>query len=169
MDFLQETHIVKKTFRKGYLSHGLILSLHWQIPFLCLSRPPGLLAGFVSCKIQTQRIGRPVLSCNCSAMLAFVFISLLVPQLFGIKIRGSGRWTTRRWTASLSTTLQYFCVNCSFLELRIYLWRGYEKDTSIFIAKNAIVIWLGLFETKPNDKSVLVSYLHWVTTQSIVS
>ena len=124
-----------------------MLSLCWQIPFLCLSRPPGLLAGFVSCKIQTQRIGRPVLSCNCSAMLAFVFISLLVSQLFGIKIRGSGRWTTRRWTASLSTTLQYFCVNCSFLELRMYLWRGYEKDTSIFIAKNnAIFICLGLFE-----------------------
>ena len=27
----------------------------------------------------------------------------------------------------------------------MYLWRGYEKDTSIFTAKNAIVICLGLF------------------------
>ena len=26
----------------------------------------------------------------------------------------------------------------------MYLWRGYEKDASIFIAKNAIVIRLGL-------------------------
>ena len=28
----------------------------------------------------------------------------------------------------------------------MYLWRGYEKDTFIFTAKNAIVICLGLFE-----------------------
>ena len=53
-----------------------MLSLHWQIPFLCLSRPPGLLAGFVSCKIQTKRwflwIGRPVRFCNCSKALHHV-------------------------------------------------------------------------------------------------
>ena len=51
-----------------------MLSLHWQIPFLLLSRPPGLLAGFVSCK--TKRwflwIGRPVRSCNCSKALNHV-------------------------------------------------------------------------------------------------
>ena len=34
LNFLEETLIVKKTFQKGYLSHGLILSLHWQILFL---------------------------------------------------------------------------------------------------------------------------------------
>ena len=33
-----------------------------------------------------------------------------------------------------------------FLGLRMYLRRGYEKDVSIFIAKNAIVICLDLFE-----------------------
>ena len=42
-------------------------------PPLRLSRPPGPLAGFVSCKIQTKRwflwIGRPVRFCNCSKAL----------------------------------------------------------------------------------------------------
>ena len=83
------------------------------------------------------------------AMLAFVCISFLLSplQLVEIKIRSSGRWKIRRWTTVFRTTLQIVCVNCVFLGLRVYLWRGYEKDASIFIAKNAIVICLGLFET----------------------
>ena len=83
------------------------------------------------------------------AMLAFVCISFLLSplQLVEIKIRSSGRWKIRRWTTGFRTTLQIVCVNCVFLGLRVYLWRGYEKDASIFIAKNAIVICLGLFET----------------------
>ena len=46
-------------------------------------------------------------------MLAFVFISFhqLSPlQLVETKIRGSGRWKIRRWTAGLRTTLQIVCV-----------------------------------------------------------
>ena len=82
------------------------------------------------------------------AMLAFVCISFLLSplQLVKIKIRGSGRWKIRRWTTGLGTTLQIICVNCVFLGFRMYLWRGYEKDASIFIAKNAIVVCVGLFE-----------------------
>ena len=82
------------------------------------------------------------------AMVAFVCISFLLSplQLVEIKIRGSGRWKIRKWTAGLRTTLQIICVNCVFLWFRMYLWQGYEKDASIFIAKNAIVICLGLFE-----------------------
>ena len=82
------------------------------------------------------------------AMVAFVCISFLLSplQLVEIKIRGSGRWKIRKWTAGLRTTLQIICVNCVFLWFRMYLWRGYEKDASIFITKNAIVICLGLFE-----------------------
>ena len=82
------------------------------------------------------------------AMVAFVCISFLLSplQLVEIKIRGSGRWKIRKWTAGLRTTLQIICVNCVFLGLRMYLRRGYEKDVSIFIAKNAIVICLDLFE-----------------------
>ena len=82
------------------------------------------------------------------AMLAFVCISFLLSplQLVEIKIRGSRRWKIRRLTPSFRTTLQIICVNCVFLGLRMYLWRGHEKDSSIYIAKNAIVIRLGLFE-----------------------
>ncbi|CAH3111949.1 unnamed protein product [Pocillopora meandrina] len=82
------------------------------------------------------------------AVLAFVCISFLLSplQLVEIKIRGSERWKIRRCTAGLRTTLQIICVNCMFLGLRMYLRRGYEKDVSIFIAKNAIVICLDLFE-----------------------
>ena len=82
------------------------------------------------------------------AMLAFVCISFLLSplQLVEIKIRGSRRWKVRRLTPGLRTTLQIICVNCVFLGLRMYLWRGHEKDSSIFIAKNAIFICLGLFE-----------------------
>ena len=82
------------------------------------------------------------------AMVAFVCISFLLSplQLVEIKITGSGRWKFRKCTAGLRTILQIICVNCVFLGLRMYLWRGYEKEASIFIAKNAIVICLGLFE-----------------------
>ena len=82
------------------------------------------------------------------AMLAFVCISFLLSplQLVEIKIRGSRRWKIRRLTPGLRTTLQIICVNCVFLGLRMYLWRSHEKDSSIFIAKNAIFICLCLFE-----------------------
>ena len=54
-------------------------------------------------------------------MLAFVFISFLLSplQLVETKIRGSGRWKTRRWTAGLRTTLQIVCVNCLFGALHV--------------------------------------------------
>ena len=57
------------------------------------------------------------------AMLAFVSITFLLSssQLVEIKIRSSGRWKIRRWTAGLHTTFQIICVNCVFLRLRMYL------------------------------------------------
>ncbi|XP_022783441.1 uncharacterized protein LOC111324213 [Stylophora pistillata] len=81
------------------------------------------------------------------AMLAFVCISFLTSplQLVEIKI-GAGEWKFRKRTAFWSRTFQIICVNCVFLGLRIPLWLRYGKDASIFIAKNAIVICLGLFE-----------------------
>ena len=77
------------------------------------------------------------------AMLAFVCISFLLSplQLVKIKIRGSRRWKIRRWTTGLRTTLQLICVNCVFLGLRMYLWRGYQRDASIFVAKNWHLPW----------------------------
>ena len=70
-------------------------------------------------------------------MVAFVSITFLFSssQLVEIKIRGSGRWKIRRWTAGLHTTLQIICVNCVFLRLRMYLERGHEKDASISLPK----------------------------------
>lgn len=83
------------------------------------------------------------------AILAFVCISFILSplQLVEIKLRSSSRWGfLHRCREGLRTAVQIICVNCVFLGLRLYLWRGYGKDASIFIAKNAIVICLGLFE-----------------------
>ena len=83
------------------------------------------------------------------AILTFVCISFILSplQLVEIKLRSSNRWgLLHRCREGLRTALQIICVNCVFLGLRMYLWRGYGKDASIFIAKNAIVICLGLFE-----------------------
>ncbi|XP_068721754.1 uncharacterized protein [Montipora capricornis] len=83
------------------------------------------------------------------AILSFVCISFIISplQLVEIKLRSSERWGHRyRCREGLRTALQIIGVNCVFLGLRMYLWRGYGKEASIFIAKNAIVICLGLFE-----------------------
>lgn len=82
------------------------------------------------------------------AILAFVCISFIFSplQLIEIKLRSSAGRFRHRCREGLRTALQIICVNCVFLGLRMYLWRCYGKDASIFIAKNAIVICLGFFE-----------------------
>ncbi|XP_078342604.1 uncharacterized protein LOC144628383 [Oculina patagonica] len=83
------------------------------------------------------------------AILAFVCISFLLSplQLIEIKLRRfSGDWKTRTCPAALRTTIQVICVNCVFLGLRLDLFLKYGKDASIFLAKNGIIIFLGLFE-----------------------
>ena len=47
-----ETH--RRSALEDYLYHGLLVSLHWAISFLWLVRPPGLLASFVSCRVQNE-------------------------------------------------------------------------------------------------------------------
>ena len=49
-------------------------------------------------------------------------------------------------TSAMRTTIQIICVNGVFLGLRLTLFVKYGKEASIFIAKNGIIIILGLFE-----------------------
>ena len=49
-------------------------------------------------------------------------------------------------TSALRTTIQIICVNGAYLGLRLTLFVKFGKDASIFIAKNGIIIILGLFE-----------------------
>lgn len=83
-----------------------------------------------------------------NAILAFVCISFLLSpfQLVEIKVGEFNDWKVRRCTAISRTTIQVVCVNCIFLGLRLALYLAYGKDASIFIAKNVIIIFLGLFE-----------------------
>ena len=48
--------------------------------------------------------------------------------------------------SAIGTTIQIICVNGIFLGLRLTLFVKYGKEASIFIAKNGIIIILGLFE-----------------------
>ena len=79
------------------------------------------------------------------AILAFVCISFLLSPLQLVEIK-SRRYNSDKCTTALRTTVQVICVNCVFLGLRLDLFLKYGKDASIFIAKNAIIIFLGLFE-----------------------
>ena len=82
------------------------------------------------------------------AMLAFVCISFLLSplQLMEVKLQRSDRWKYRKCTMISRTTIQVLVVNCVLLGLRLALFLKYGKDASIFIAKNVIIIFLGLFE-----------------------
>lgn len=82
------------------------------------------------------------------AILAFVCISFLLSplQLIEVKLDRFDEWKYRKCTMISRTTLQVLCVNCVFLGLRLALFLEYGKDASIFIAKNVIIIFLGLFE-----------------------
>ena len=82
------------------------------------------------------------------AILAFVCISFLLSslQLIEVKLGGFDDWKYRKCTMISRTTIQVLVVNCVFLGLRLALYLKYGKDASIFIAKNVIIIFLGLFE-----------------------
>jgi len=83
------------------------------------------------------------------AILAFVCISFLLSplQLKEVKLDGfDNDWKYRKCTRISRTTVQILVVNCVFLGLRLALFFKYGKDASIFIAKNVIIIFLGLFE-----------------------
>lgn len=82
-------------------------------------------------------------------ILAVVCISFLLSplQLIEVKLGGfSDSWKYRKYTMISRTTIQVLGINCVFLGLRLALYLKYGKDASIFIAKNVIVISLGLFE-----------------------
>ena len=82
------------------------------------------------------------------AILAFVCISFLLSplQLIEVKLDGFEDWKYRKCTMISRTTIQVLAVNCVFLGLRLALYLSHGKDASIFIAKNVIIIFLGLFE-----------------------
>lgn len=82
------------------------------------------------------------------AIIVFVCLSFLVSplQLIEIKLDRFGDWKFRKRTSALRTTIQIICVNGVFLGLRIALSSKFDKDASIFIMKNVIVIILSLFE-----------------------
>ena len=82
------------------------------------------------------------------AILAFVCISFLLSplQLIEVKLDRFDDWKYRKCTMISRTTIQVLAVNCVFLGLRLALYLRYGKDASIFIAKNVIIIFLGLFE-----------------------
>jgi len=82
------------------------------------------------------------------AILAFVCISFLLSplQLIEVKLDGYDSWKYRKCTMISRATIQVLVVNCVFLGLRVALFFKHGKDASIFIAKNVIIIFLGLFE-----------------------
>lgn len=84
------------------------------------------------------------------AIIAFVCFSFMMSplQLMEIKIsrRFFDEWKIRKCTTVSRTTIQIVCVNIVFLVYRLVLFFQYSKDASIFLAKNVIIIFLGLFE-----------------------
>lgn len=98
--------------------------------------------------IEENEVSHKVPKSFEKAILAFVCISFLLSplQLIEIKLDRFGDWKLRKCTAALRTTFQVICINCVFLGLRLDLFLKYGKDASIFIAKNGIIIFLGLFE-----------------------
>lgn len=99
--------------------------------------------------IEENEVSHEVPKSFEKAILAFVCISFLVSPLQLVEIKlgpYNDTWKIRKCTSALRTTIQVICVNCVFLGLRLDLFLKYGKDASIFIAKNGIVILLGLFE-----------------------
>lgn len=98
--------------------------------------------------IEESEVSNEISDSFEKAILAFVCISFLLSplQLIEVKLDGSDDWKYRKCTMISRTTLQVLGVNCVFLGLRLALFLKYGKDASIFIAKNVIIIFLGLFE-----------------------
>jgi len=76
-------------------------------------------------------------------IIAVVCISFLLSPLQLVEIKSE---VFNKRTSAMRTAIQIICVNCVFLALRLTLFLDYGKDASIFIAKNGIIIVLGLFE-----------------------
>lgn len=81
-------------------------------------------------------------------IIALVCVSFLISpaQLVENKLQGNRQWKIHRFGSALRITIQVLCVNAAFLGLRMVLWLEYERDASIFIAKNCIIIILGFLE-----------------------
>lgn len=81
-------------------------------------------------------------------IIALVCVSFLVSpaQLVENKLQDNRQWKIHRFGSALRITIQVLCVNTTFLALRMALWLEYERDASIFIAKNCILIILGFLE-----------------------
>ena len=76
-------------------------------------------------------------------IIAVVCISFLLSPLQLLEIEPEG---LDECTSAMRTTIQIICVNSVYLGLRMTLFVKYGKEASIFIAKNGIIIILGLFE-----------------------
>ena len=98
--------------------------------------------------IEESEVNNKISDSFEKAILAFVCISFLLSplQLIEIKLGRFDDWKYRNRTMISRTTIQVLVVNCVFLGLRLALYLRYGKDASIFIAKNVITIFLGLFE-----------------------
>lgn len=81
-------------------------------------------------------------------IIALVCVSFLVSpaQLVENKLQGNRQWKIHRFGSALRIAIQVLCVNTTFLALRMVLWLEYERDASIFIAKNCILIIIGFLE-----------------------
>ena len=83
------------------------------------------------------------------AIIAFVCLSFVMSpfQLMEIKFDWLlDDWKIRKCTSVSRTSFQIIFVNVVFLVFRLVLFFEYSKDASIFLAKNIIIIFLGLFE-----------------------
>ena len=98
--------------------------------------------------IEESQVNNEISDSFEKAILAFVCISFLLSplQLIEVKVDGFDDWKYRKCTMISRTTIQVIVVNCVFLGLRLALYLRYGEDASIFIAKNVIIIFLGLFE-----------------------
>lgn len=101
--------------------------------------------------IEESEVNNEISDSFEKAILAFVCISFLLSplQLIEVKLFRDRSVDDRKYlkfTMISRTTVQILVVNCVFLGLRLALYLKYGKDASIFIAKNVIIIFLGLFE-----------------------
>ena len=82
------------------------------------------------------------------AIISFACISFILSPLQLMEVKTDyGEWKYRKLVSFCHKTLQTLAVNCVFLGLRLALFLEYNKDASIFITKNGIIILLSLFET----------------------
>ncbi|XP_064632534.1 uncharacterized protein LOC135490892 [Lineus longissimus] len=83
---------------------------------------------------------------NC--VLAFSCINLLLPTMPLIVLSHTrfGRAPGKRVVKILHSVLFIFLINVPFLILRLYLWHVLNRDISVFIIKNGIMIMMGCKE-----------------------